>query len=67
MPITEDFAKHLMEQNTALLAQNSAMAEHISQLTKSVESLNQTIQKLQEPIFLKPRIKSVVRRKRVKY
>jgi len=35
MPITEDFIKHLMEQNAALLAQNAAMAERISQLTKT--------------------------------
>ena len=51
MPITEDFVKHLMEQNAALLAQNAAMAEQISQLTKTVESLNQTIQKLQEQLI----------------
>ena len=50
MPITEEFVKHLMEQNAALLAQNAAMAEQISQLTKTVESLNQTIQKLQEQL-----------------
>ena len=43
MPITEDFVKQLM-------AQNTAMAEQISQLTKTVESLNQTIQKLQEQL-----------------
>ena len=43
MPITEDFVKHLIEQN-------AAMAEQISQLTKTVESLNQTIQKLQEQL-----------------
>ena len=43
MPITEDFVKHLMEQN-------AAMAGQISQLTKTVESLNQTIQKLQEQL-----------------
>ena len=50
MPITEEFVKHLMEQNAALSAQNAAMAEQISQLTKTVESLNQTIQKLQEQL-----------------
>lgn len=50
MPITEEFVKRLMEQNTTLLAQNAAMAEQISQLTKTVESLNQTIQKLQEQL-----------------
>ena len=43
MPITEEFVKHLMEQN-------AAMAGQISQLTKTVESLNQTIQKLQEQL-----------------
>lgn len=43
MPITEEFVKHLMEQN-------AAMAEQIVQLTKTVESLNQTIQKLQEQL-----------------
>ena len=43
MPITEDFVKQLM-------AQNTAMAEQISQLTKTVENLNQTIQKLQEQL-----------------
>ena len=43
MPITEEFVKHLMEQNAAI-------AEQISQLTKTVESLNQTIQKLQEQL-----------------
>ena len=37
MPITEEFVKHLMEQNSILLAQNAAMAEQISQLTKTVE------------------------------
>ena len=57
MPITEDFLKRLMEQNSILLSQNvalseqnAAMAEQISQLTKTVESLNQTIQKLQEQL-----------------
>ena len=30
MPITEEFVKHLMEQNSILLAQNAAMAEPIS-------------------------------------
>ena len=48
MPITEEFVKHLMEQNSILLAQNAAMAEQISQLTKTVEELNQTIKQLQE-------------------
>ena len=48
MPITEEFLKHLMEQNAILTAQNAAMAEQIAQLTKTVESLNLTIQKLQE-------------------
>ncbi|MBE7043821.1 MAG: hypothetical protein E7399_10105 [Ruminococcaceae bacterium] len=43
MPITEEFVKHLMEQN-------KVMAEQISQLTKTVENLNQTIQKLQEQL-----------------
>ena len=33
MPITEEFVKHLMEQN-------AVMAVQISQLTKTVESLN---------------------------
>ena len=50
MPITEEFVKHRMEQNAAMLAQNAMlseqnkiMAEQISQLTKTVEFLNQTI------------------------
>ena len=50
MPITEEFVKHLMEQN-------KVMAEQISQLTKTVENLNQTIQKLLENTFLSPPIR----------
>ena len=42
MPITEEFVKHLIEQNAAMLTQNAmlseqnkVMAEQISQLTYS--------------------------------